>query len=226
MESDPELLASLVRTWFKDGSPLTGVTGSSQVLGELSPSDSGTYECKVSTSVDSASVQHTLSVFRRTRLLQGPAPSPRMVSGNPLKLVCEVEVDPSLRSSLNVVWGRGEEELGQGVEEWGADSSLTTTWETIADVGDSGDYWCATTTRLEDRQVAKVATVEVLPASFTTLSQGLTTEVTFVLQKDFPPPRLLLGIALLFNVEPSHLRHLNCRRLFGTGMDNLFLLQG
>ena len=89
-------------------------------------------------------------------------------------------MDPSLRSSLNVVWGRGEEELGQGVEEWGADSSLTTTWETIADVEDSGDYWCATTTRLEDRQVAKVATVEVLPASFTTLSQGLTTEVSLI----------------------------------------------
>ena len=177
MESDPELLASLSRTWYKDGVPLTGLTGPSQVLGELSPSDSGTYKCMVATSVDSATVEHTLSVFRRTRLLQGPAPSPRMVSGNALKLDCEVEVDPGLRRSLSVVWGRGEEELGEGVEEWGADSTLTTTWQTTAEVEDSGDYWCATTTRLEDRQVGEVAKVEVLPASFTSLSDGLETEV-------------------------------------------------
>ena len=178
METDPELLASLVRTWHKDGVPLAGLAGSSQVLEELSPSDSGTYKCIVATSVDSATVEHTLSVFRRTRVKQGPAPSPRMVSGNALKLDCEVEVDPGLRRSLSVVWGRGEEELGKGREEWGADSTLTTTWETMAGVEDSGDYWCSTTTRLEDRQVAEVAKVEVLPASFISLSEGLETEVS------------------------------------------------
>ena len=125
MESDPSLQDSFSRVWARDTQILPDST-SSLDLQQLTPQQSGSYSCTVRTSLDFARVQHSLAVLRPTKVTPGKVQEvKRVVAGQHVELDCEVEVDSNLRDSLEVTWSRGEDDLGPGSEEWGADSSLT-----------------------------------------------------------------------------------------------------
>ena len=101
--------------WFKDGvvidEDLVKVDGDSVAISEAQAArHSGDYTCRASNAWGSDIQEVGVQIRRRTQIVSQPV-TVEYAAGQPVVLDCAVDVDASLRGSLQVEWWKGEHRL-------------------------------------------------------------------------------------------------------------------
>lgn len=174
-DTDPELQDSLTVDWFKDAMKVKDDDRISKkpkelIINNLLVSDTGSYKCKVSTSVESVESEPLdLKIYKNSILTNQPE-NKKIFAGSELILTCEAEIDTSLTAQgVLWTWFRNSDIVK---EETGS-SGLSNFVLANTNKEDSALYHCKLTTNLEEIESSQVSVRVYSPTKITKYPENI-----------------------------------------------------